>query len=264
MSDKYKTCVVTAMDADFIAPTEVLLRSIDDNYKGEQQLDVYILVPKKLLSFTFVTQFENIKINLIAPVGDDNEEVSFLIHKIYNQTYKNRISGASMYRFFMADVIKNYKRAVYIDADCIIARDIDPLLEYPLATPLAAFPEVQLDYEDNPSFSGASYFNSGVMVVDLNYWRSHRVSSRLIEIANKFTDWTGASDQDILNAFFKHNWTPLPMSYNYLINIYKNIDLKNPLVIHWAGKQKPWLSNTPDNKWKQLWKKYRALGPTTA
>lgn len=263
MSDKYKTCLVTAMDADFISPTEVLLRSVDDNYKGEQKLDVYVLVPEKLLAFTFATEFENINVNLLAPVQDSNEEAALLIQKMYHSTYKSRLSGASMYRFYMADVIKNYKKAVYIDADCIVARDIDPLLEYPLVTPMAAFPEVQLDFEDNPSFSGSSYFNSGVMVVDLNYWRSHRMSSKLVQVGQKFTDWTGSSDQDVLNYIFKNNWTPLPMSYNYLINIYKNIELKNPLVVHWAGKQKPWLSNTPDNKWKQLWKKYRGLGPTT-
>lgn len=84
-----------------------------------------------------------------------------------------------------------------------------------------------------------------------------------MKTTSTLTDWTNNTDQDVLNVMFRNNWTPLPMSFNYLINVYPNIEMKDPLVVHWAGKQKPWLSNCPDNKWKQLWKQYRMQSPTT-
>jgi len=168
-----------------------------------------------------------------------------------------------MYRFFMGDALRNYSKAVYIDADTLIARDIQPLLDFPLVVPVAAFNEGQLNLEDNPAFKDAAYFNSGVMVVDLRQWRSLQVSKKLLKIAAEFENWTGSTDQDVLNIMFRNNWTPLPMAFNYMVNIFPDVELKDPLVVHWAGKQKPWLSNSRNDKWKQTWKYYKNLGPTT-
>lgn len=259
-----KTCVVTATDRDFVVPTEVMLRSLDANYSGEHKLDVYVLVPEKMKNWEFSgTKFENIVINIVSPqvvLGEDAEEVA---DQLWARSPVSRITGASMYRFYMADIARSYKKAVYIDADCIIARDITPLLDYELYAPLAAFPEIQLDYSGNPAFRDAAYFNSGVMVVDLHYWRSQQVGKKLLKLIETFTNWTGASDQDLLNVVYRNKWTALPMDFNYLLNIYVNIDLKDPLVVHWAGKQKPWLSNSPDTKWKRLWRQYKNQSPTT-
>lgn len=255
------TCVVVATDRDYVAPTEVMLRSLDANYHGSKQLDVYVLVPERMKNWEFSgTKFNNLNLIITVPEETSTEEFADATRPIYEG---HRISNTSMYRFFIADVARDYQKAIYIDSDCIIARDIAPLLEYSLVAPVAAFPETQIELADNKTFKDASYFNSGVMVLDLKWWRIQRVSRKLMKTASTLTDWTNNTDQDVLNVVFRNNWTPLPMSFNYLINVYPNIEMKDPLVVHWAGKQKPWLSNCPDNKWKQLWKQYRMQSPTT-
>lgn len=255
------TCVVVATDRDYVVPTEVMLRSLDANYHGNEKLDVYVLVPERMKNWEFSgTRFNNLNLIITVPEETSTKEFADATRPIYEG---NRISNASMYRFFIADVIPNYQKAVYIDSDCIIARDITPLLEYRSVTPVAAFPEIQMELADNNTFKDAPYFNSGVMVLDLTWWRTHRISRKLMKTASTLTDWTGNTDQDVLNVVFRNNWTPLPMGFNYLINIYPNIEMKDPLVVHWAGKKKPWLSNCPDSKWKQLWKQYRMQSPTT-
>lgn len=256
-----RSCVVTATDRDFVTPTEVMLRSLDSNYSGTDKLDVYVMVPERMQNWEFAgTKFANLNIIIAVPEETSTEEFADATRPIYEG---HRLSNISMYRFFIADVARDYQKAIYIDSDCIIARDIAPLLEYSLVTPVAAFPETHLELADNNTFKDASYFNSGVMVLDLRWWRSQRISGKLMKTASTLTDWTGNTDQDVLNVVFRNNWTPLPMSFNYLINVYPNIEMKDPLVVHWAGKQKPWLSNCPDNKWKQLWKQYRTQSPTT-
>lgn len=250
------------MDKDYFLATEVMLRSLDYNYNFVNKLDVYVLVDKELSAKKFKTVFNNLNINYITDSIFETEETRLVAHRIYHSRGKSRLGISSMYRFFMADLIKNYDKAVYIDSDCIVARDISPLLSYNLRTPLAAFPEIQLELADNSEFKDYSHFNAGVMVVDLSYWREHEVSKTFVETAKTFNSWAYGYDQDILNAVFKENWSPIPASFNYLINIYKNLEVTDPLIVHWAGKTKPWLSNCPDTKWKAMWNHYKAQSPT--
>lgn len=249
------TCVVVATDRDYVIPTEVMLRSLDANYHGSEKLDVYVLVPERMRNWEFSgTKFKNLNLVIHVPVEATTDEFAEVTRPIYEN---QRITSTSMYRFFIADSLRSYKKAIYIDSDCVIARDIAPLLDYKPTAPVAAFPEIQIELADNPSFKDASYFNSGVMVLDLTVWRAQQYGKKLMRLASTFTNWTGSTDQDLLNAIFRHNWTPLPMSFNYLINIYPDIEMKDPLIVHWAGKRKPWLSNCPDTTWKQMWKMYK-------
>ena len=258
-----ETCLVTATDQNYLMATEVMLRSVDANYKGTEKLDVYILVSEKLLGFTFRDgAFKNLNIKMVSPEGLTAPETLTAIEKMYGHT--TRITPASMYRFFVADAIPQYNRAVYIDPDTLIARDIAPLLNFELDPHMgvAALPEIQIELSKNESFKDSPYFNSGVMVINLKKWRLSKASKYLLRLANTFQDWTGASDQDVLNVYLKHSWTPLPISFNYLINVYPDWTIEDPLVVHWAGQRKPW-SNATNDKWRILWKQYRMQSPTT-
>lgn len=255
-----KTCLVLSMDREFVTPTEVMLRSIDANYRGAEKLAVRVLVPTKMAEYQLASKFQNIDVKMVPVTQMESPEAVEALEKTYRFL---RLPPASMHRYFMADLLREYNKAVYVDGDCIVARDIQPMLDYELQTPLAAFPETQLEFHDNPEFKDAAYFNSGVMIVDLRWWRSNQVSKKLLQLTDKIKKWTGSGDQDVLNVLFRNKWTPLPMSFNYLINIFGSLDLKDPIVVHWAGKTKPWLSNSPMNKWKQLWKQYKNQSPTT-
>lgn len=255
------TCLVTLTDRDYFGVTEVMLRSLDANYHGKDKLDVYVFVPEKQKDWGFYnTEFKNISINILYHPIFDTDDTKAVGEKMYE---KHRLNEVSMYRFFMGHLLRDYSKAVYIDADTVIARDIQPLLDFEPIGAVAAFNEGQLNLEDNPSFKDAAYFNSGVMVVNLPYWRAQRVHEKALKVAKNFEDWTGSTDQDILNVIFRNNWTPLPMSYNYMVNIFPDVELKDPLVVHWAGKAKPWLSNSRNDVWKKTWKHYKNLGPTT-
>jgi len=143
--------------------------------------------------------------------------------------------------------------------DCIIARDIQPLLDHELVNaPIAAFPEMHLTYQDNPMFNDTAVFNSGVMVINLDYFRENNIEDVLMETSRTMTNWIGYADQDVLNAVFKNNWSVLSIDFNYLVNIYPGVAVPNPLVVHFAGHSKPWKSSTPDSKWKKIWQLYHA------
>lgn len=246
-------CIVTATDEFYVDTTKVLLKSLSRNYSGEDQLVVFVMVPRDMTSYDFKLNLPNLDIRLAYPARIQKHEDSRVVAKMYKNTL---FTGTSMYRFYIGDVTEGFDRAVYIDPDCVIARDISPVLEYDLQTPIAAFHEIQANYQENPAFADSAYFNSGVMIIDLNYWRINNIADELIELALRFTNWTGASDQDILNVVFRSKWSPLSINFNYLLNIYTKLDVPDPIIVHFAGKSKPWNSPVSGHKWRELWKYY--------
>lgn len=255
MTPLSKTCIVLATDSNLFDHTETLIRSISANYKGEEKLNIVVLVSRKLIrEGARFPNFENLKVDLRYPEGVQAHEDSGMVEEVYAKT---RFTGASMYRYFVGTACPEFDKAIYIDIDCVIARDISPMLDFELVNaPIAAFQEMHLDYQDNPAFRDTAYFNSGVLIIDLDYWRENNIEDALVDTSYSFENWTGSADQDILNVVFKNNWTPLNVNFNYLINIYPGLKINSPIVVHFAGVKKPWMSSAPDTKWKQMWQSH--------
>lgn len=248
-----RRCFLTATDEYYIDTTKVLLKSLSANYNSAEPLDVFIYVPRGMVDYDFKLNLKNLNIKLMYPTGISKYESEDALVKMYKNT---PYTETSIYRFYIGDLPGEFDTAVYIDPDCVVARDISPILEYELLAPLAAFHEIHALYQDNPSFSDSAYFNSGVMIIDLNYWRENGITEKLMSMVGKFTDWTGAADQDLMNVVFRGLWAPLNINFNYLVNIYPKLDILDPIIVHFAGKTKPWNSPVSGHKWRELWKYY--------
>jgi len=250
-----KTCIVIATDINFVEYTQVLLKSISANYNGKDRLNVVVMVSKEVLDKNIqFLEFENLNILLRYPVEMDEHEASGLASAIYKNT---NFTSASMYRYFMGSVCKEFDKAIYIDIDCIVARDIQPMLDFELVNaPIGAFHEIHLEHLNNPVFRDCAYFNAGVLIVDLNRWREDKTQDRLIEISRGFKNWTGSADQDILNVVFRNNWTPININFNYLVNIYPGLKISQPIIVHFAARPKPWNPTTRESTWAQAWRSY--------
>ena len=245
--------MVLATDMNLASQVEVLLSSINENYSGLESLGVAILVPPGSGDWKLKRDYKSLSIKIVEVSQIEDPRVQESVRVTYKAL---RLPPASMYRYFIADLLPEYNKAIYLDIDTIVTRDISPLLNFKLNNPIGALVEMQLEFLDNVQYKDHAYFNAGVMVLDLEYWRENNVSEKLVELSKKITMWTSAGDQDVLNLFFRNNFTSMPINFNYLINMYKNLNIADPLVVHWAGKTKPWSSGSPDNKWKQLWKRH--------
>lgn len=250
---KTEPCIVLATDSNLLVQTEALLSSINENYHGDQSLDVCILIPPKMGEWDLKRKYDSLDIKLVEVPQIEEPDIQESVKLTYRYL---RLPPASMYRYFMADLLPDYSKAIYLDIDLIVTRDISPLLNFKLNNPIGVFVEMQMDFPDNVQYKDFAYFNSGVMAVDLDYWRENEISKKLVDLSKRITMWTGAGDQDVLNILFRNNFTSMPVNFNYLINMYKNLDIRDPLIVHWAGKTKPWDSSSPDSKWKQLWKRH--------
>ena len=176
------------------------------------------------------------------------------------QFRKNRpLSVAAYYRLLLSSVLpEDLDKVLYLDCDMIVMRDIQEIFNieidgYALAATLDIFPyssqhRLQLHME-----VGENTFCSGVMLVNLKYWRENNVEPGLLEYAKRHRKVVFLHDQDVLNYYFKKKWFILPPKWNHIagtlrcqrLQIYKDFDLKEfalePFIYHYASFDiKPW------------------------
>ena len=186
--------------------------------------------------------------------------------KISSHSLKNyhlplpHLSYAAFFRYFIPQFVTEEK-ALYLDADIIVRDSIEELFSEDFdGFPIAA---VEDDLAKNT-------FNSGVMLIDVEYWRREGITEKLLQLTNEFHE-SSYGDQGILNRLFQNNWKKLPQKYNFMVGmdtvarIYgidswytESIKVENEAkIIHYTGR-KPWhLVNL--NRFRKEWWYYYGL-----
>lgn len=258
--------VVINTDNKYIQHTMAMLCSLYENNK-EHQITLHVL--QNSLSedsrkyITDLTEKYNNK--SVFYTVDDNRLIGV-------QFRKNRpLSLAAYYRLLLADILpKDLNQVLYLDCDMIVMGDISELFkleldDYALAATLDKFPysnqhRLQLHME-----ADERTFCSGMMLVNLKYWRENKVTEELIEYAKRKRDVVYLHDQDVLNYFFKKKWFLLPPKWNriptstraYRYYGYRYFDYEEytlrPKIIHYASVDiKPWYSAPMPHKRKYV------------
>jgi lipopolysaccharide biosynthesis glycosyltransferase len=148
------------------------------------------------------------------------------------------------------------RRVVYLDSDTIVLDDVRELWNADLkGAPIGAVPDLYIDgkqFAETWSLPGAdqaAYFNSGVLLIDLDRIRSEG----LFEATAEFIARNGAKlpygDQDALNAVFWRRWQPLDAAWNVQRPMTgpemaaAGWGRAGPSIIHYITKDKPWTRN---------------------
>jgi len=166
---------------------------------------------------------------------------------------------ATYFRLLLPELLPtSVDRVIFIDADTIVTDSLAPLWNIPLqGKAIAAVPEHRFSCNDHGHEFG-SYFNAGIMLVDLQKWRESDLLQRGRLFANAYPECMRHWDQDVLNHVFKNDWVALPDRWNacpHLFGLtpeYKGYDyvytedekeaISNPAIVHFAGPGpiKPW------------------------
>mgnify|MGYP000308479184 CR=1 FL=1 len=100
--------------------------------------------------------------------------------------------------------------------------------------------------------SSDSYFNSGVLLVNLDYWREEGLMSKALDYISKNGSKLVFYDQDVLNALLHDCKLFLPFRYNVQDGFLRrkrrirpesiaalDQELLHPVIIHYTGGKKP-------------------------
>ena len=190
------------------------------------------------------------------------------------------------YRVFLPDVLPDVQRVIYLDADTIIMDPLDPLWAVDLAGRWVAavtnvFPDERsaAGLRESLGLTGAdSYFNSGVMVLNLDEMRSDDCSSRVVAFARQSPEKLFLPEQDAMNAVLSRRRLPLAPRWNctnalsripWAADVFAREELRealdHPAIRHFegSGANKPWHPDA-DPEARALYWRHRERTPWAA
>ncbi len=150
-------------------------------------------------------------------------------------------------RFFIPEYLAGVSRCIYLDTDLIVCSDLNSLQALDLEGKSSACvidggidtPEQQQRLRDKLKLRNPQqYFNSGVIVMDLDAWRRQNIQSKALTIAQQNYDLLDQMDQDALNIVLQDDWVVLDPKWNTSKG---RADVHfSDGIIHFLGKVKPW------------------------
>jgi len=180
------------------------------------------------------------------------------------------ISAATYYRLLIPELLPStVQKVIYLDCDIIVRKSLHELWDTDISNfALGAVHQIvdEIIHAQRLSYPlKFGYFNAGVLLINVDYWRKHNIQNKLISYLINNYKTIIYHDQDALNAILFDKTLLLPCKWNMLnfffmkavfkavgkINNqiiteyaeYKNMLIKDrvdPAVIHYVSKPKPW------------------------
>ena len=272
--------IVFITDNGYVVPTSVAITSLICNKKPTTKYSVFILTnelteenKKRFKLFNS----KDIKLEIITVSIAELEG----LHK-YEVGTICQATPAALLKFKLPEIFNSYKKIIYLDGDILVRNDLSDLYSEDVSNYyVAAVHDTGKLYHDKEVYKKIPlYFNSGVMLLNLEKCRKDNVTEKLIEEKKRSTD-NSLMDQNILNIVFKDHIKIIDIKYNFLIlnltrasakfefkelnklfnanyNSLSDIE-KQTCVLHFSSKDKPW--KFYDGPYSKEWYDYFIKSP---
>ncbi len=180
-------------------------------------------------------------------------------------------SEVAYFRLLIPDLLPaDVSRVLYLDADTIITAPLTELWATPFdGNPILAaqcsviremsHPKALSNYRELGYPPDHPYFNSGVLMMDLDRFRRERLGVAVLDYVRHNAGAVRWVDQDGLNATLGRRWGRLARRWNYLIDPWAEVSDESreavsqvlsgspdrPAVLHFLSGLKPWHANYP-------------------
>ena len=129
---------------------------------------------------------------------------------------KRPLTKAAYYRLLLSSILRDVDKVLYLDCDMIVLGKIKELFDieldnYALAAVLDPMPYNNQHQMQLHLSTETHTFCSGIMLVNLEYWRKNNIESQLLEFAKRKREPVYLHDQDVLNYVLKDHWFMLPL-----------------------------------------------------
>ena len=249
--------VVFASSDNYAMLLGVALCSIFENKKGNYHVSVYVIdagisaknkerlkVLEKRYGFAINYILPDKKLFENIPIGDLSTRY-YLPIEVYYRT--------AIARLIPADC----RKLIYLDVDVIVRGDIAELFNISLdgktvGAVADCFQDLRREHLRKLCRSvqlleepeKLMYFNSGVILIDLDLWRKRGIEEKLLNFIRENPDKLWFADQDALNVVFLNDCKELAIKYNFIAaaiveEAYEHNE-PDPFIIHFAAGGKPW------------------------
>jgi lipopolysaccharide biosynthesis glycosyltransferase len=176
------------------------------------------------------------------------------------------ISRAMYYRILLPKLV-DLDKIIYFDCDMLMEADVGELWDMDVeGCGCAGVDEENPAQTNRLGLQGDFYINSGVLVMNLAYWREHRVAERCMEWLTANEALAILPDQDAINVILKGQKRRIPLKWNLNPVPLETIDVLKTYpsrVIHFGGAIKPW-HRYYDFELQAIYKKYLDKTPWAA
>lgn len=273
--------ILLSTDDNYVMPTGVLMHSIGINNGDDIQYHILVnseFLPKNKTSLVNIAELYNNEIHFYTVSDDLTKELPF-----GRGNMPEGVTIATYYRLFITKLLPNHiDRILYLDGDMIVRNSIKPLYEenldgYALGVvhDMDEMKHTRSNRLPYPMETG--YFNAGMMLINLAYWREHDAFGIFMDFIRNNGSSIIYHDQDVLNSVFydKKKW--LSVKYNFQngfilknnsINTYDpsitddiKLNKTNPVIIHFSvggPDHKPWFLFC-FHPYRKEWLKYKVI-----
>ncbi len=241
--------IVVVTDDNYAQHLGVMLTSLYETTQHKERIRVYTLTNS--LSTANIKALEQITNSYGSSI--DFLKVDSSIFSSFG--VRNRMSHAAYYKLAIPGLFKDVAdKVIFLDCDLIVSEDIADLWNTDVSNhALAAVKEPLFNrHEQLLMPSHASFFNSGIMVINIQAWHKSNVFERSMEFLTENSHKISLHDQDALNAVLYDHWTELHPRWNFIslflqlnheqlgwTEVLWNEVIHNPAIIHYSTT-KPW------------------------
>ncbi len=262
--------VIFCTDANYIQHLGVTLASLLSNNLRHEFLVTVVTreddpISKSALA-QIAAQYRNTEIQF----------KTFDFRRIAHLKTVRHITATAYLKLFMTEFFdESVSKALYLDSDLIVCRDIEALWNTNVSGyAMAAVRDHSLGYIlDHPYVPPERYFNTGVLLVNVARWRQSGAPQQLIQYAEEHGRAGRFHDQDVLNAVYSKETYPLGLEWNFQARMAdstaEELGLErqhfgamreNPGIVHFTADAKPWRYGAGVH-YENLYFKYLALTP---
>ncbi len=235
--------VFFSVDDNYLPFLAVAIRSLIDNLSPDAHCDIHVLN----------TGLQSSKFRIIRAMETDRVRIRSVdvTHRIRPLTerllLRDYYTPSIYYRLFIPSLFPQYRKAIYLDADIVVNGDVSRLFEAPIGNRLVAAVSddviasnrnFRLYAEEAVGVSHRHYFNSGVLLMNLDQLRRQNVEEKLIALMNRHHFETVCPDQDYLNVLCRGQVLYLDKGWNKM-SIDRRYD-GTPMIVHYNMFYKPW------------------------
>ena len=252
--------ILLSTDNNYVMPTGVLMHSIGENNGSDVSYHIMTNTEfscENRASLKRVAEKYGNKISFYTITEEMTRALPF-----GRADQPKHVSIATYYRLFITEILpSDVHKIIYLDGDMIVRHNLQDLWDTDLAG--VAVGVVHDMDEDKHCHNGHlpydmityGYFNAGMLLINLDYWRNHNSLETFISTLEKYSDKIIFHDQDVLNIVFHNKRIFLPLTFNYQSGFlykqreqgfYKTIEKeinqykKNPSIVHYCAPDKPW------------------------
>lgn len=203
--------------------------------------EFFVLHQKDNLSDENIRRLKKIFINLQF-IEIDNKFIDEI--ELFHHFTKTTLA-----RLFIGSVLPKYiNRAIYLDVDITIMKNINQILNAQFLEVIAASPNKPYENEE---------MNTGFLIINLKKWRELEIEKKIKKIISDKAIIHEFADQNIINMIFDQNYFKLSVVYNFqqsfemdekiqkLVFDGSNVakySKEDIYIYHFSGNQKPWNS----------------------